>query len=478
MKNSKVAHVVLFRQVFGDLVAGHEGLAMVGVTRDGEVTWVSTSLTRDSTVSGSQRLSLAQALRAAAADVGRTVRVADVQVVEQTDANGFTRVRVPGVEDTQYAPPARAAHPHPGRPSGVGDHPARHRRTAADHGPEAFISFVDAEDGTVLFRQNRVDHFAAPSTQAVPNNPRWKVFPANPAIADPAVQGSTPATDERETWCWAPGDGCDLVVGNTASRTPWDVDARTGLSTFTTTGNNARTAPSLRQLPDARRRRGPAVSPPATYDFAFTNQWHTAVVRPGELRLARQRNDIDAATVNLFVGHNRMHDWSYFLGFTERNCNLQTHNFGNAETDAGVARGRERPGARPEPGRRGRRRPDLPGPRQRQPDHAAGRHPRHHQPVPLAAAAGRLLRPLRRRRLRPSVIAPRVRPRDPEPHGRRPGRRPRPAPQGGSMGESWSDLTAIEYLNGYGYAGRRARTPSPSAPTSPVTRSPASATTT
>ena len=33
------------------------------------------------------------------------------------------------------------------------------------------------------------------------------------------------------------------------------------------------------------------------------------------------RNDILPAVTNLFVGHNRMHDFSYFLGFTETNYN-------------------------------------------------------------------------------------------------------------------------------------------------------------
>ena len=39
-------------------------------------------------------------------------------------------------------------------------------------------------------------------------------------------------------------------------------------------------------------------------------------------------NDIDAAVTNLFVGHNRFHDFSYKLGFTERNSNAQQSNFG------------------------------------------------------------------------------------------------------------------------------------------------------
>ena len=37
------------------------------------------------------------------------------------------------------------------------------------------------------------------------------------------------------------------------------------------------------------------------------------------------------AVTNLFVAHNRMHDFSYFLGFTEDNWNSQHHNFGLTE---------------------------------------------------------------------------------------------------------------------------------------------------
>ena len=39
-------------------------------------------------------------------------------------------------------------------------------------------------------------------------------------------------------------------------------------------------------------------------------------------------NDIDAVVAHLFATHNRMHDWSYFLGWTERNYNMQLDNFG------------------------------------------------------------------------------------------------------------------------------------------------------
>ena len=42
--------------------------------------------------------------------------------------------------------------------------------------------------------------------------------------------------------------------------------------------------------------------------------------------------DVSAAATNLFTMHNRMHDWSYFLGFTEQNWNAQDSNFGLTES--------------------------------------------------------------------------------------------------------------------------------------------------
>ena len=38
--------------------------------------------------------------------------------------------------------------------------------------------------------------------------------------------------------------------------------------------------------------------------------------------------DVSAAVTNLFVAHNRMHDWAYGLGFTETAWNAQKRNFG------------------------------------------------------------------------------------------------------------------------------------------------------
>jgi hypothetical protein len=68
------------------------------------------------------------------------------------------------------------------------------------------------------------------------------------------------------------------------------------------------------------------VSPTRDYDFAWEDKWFQSSCDPTNFATD---NDDDASTTNLFTRHNRMHDWSYFLGFTELNSNLQKSNFGN-----------------------------------------------------------------------------------------------------------------------------------------------------
>ena len=72
------------------------------------------------------------------------------------------------------------------------------------------------------------------------------------------------------------------------------------------------------------------VSASREYSYPWTNAWNeskcfTPFV-PG------QSHDIAAAITNLFAMHNRMHDWSYHLGFTERHWNAQESNFGTGGT--------------------------------------------------------------------------------------------------------------------------------------------------
>jgi extracellular elastinolytic metalloproteinase len=162
---------------------------------------------------------------------------------------------------------------------------------------------------------------------------RWKAFPATPplALTDMFPWGN-PSTDTRQTWCWRSAAGCDLVVGNLASRSPWDYDARANVTTFTTSGNNNKAATSWASGggPSAPQFM-PVSNPNRDYSYAWTNNWNARQCQRAATETPGSTYDDAAATVNLFAMHNRMHDFSYYLGFTEQNFNAQSGNFGNTE---------------------------------------------------------------------------------------------------------------------------------------------------
>jgi extracellular elastinolytic metalloproteinase len=177
------------------------------------------------------------------------------------------------------------------------------------------------------------------STPPAPYTARWRAFPGTPPhnalTSDP---WNNPSTDTREDWCWKASSNaadCDDVVGNLASRAPWDHDVKANTPSFTTIGNNARTAESWTDPSVPAPFQFRPVSAGRDYTFPWTNAWNTSDCNPGDPYGAAfvpgQSFDISAAVTNLFVQHNRMHDWAYLLGFTEENWNAQDSNFGATE---------------------------------------------------------------------------------------------------------------------------------------------------
>ena len=67
----------------------------------------------------------------------------------------------------------------------------------------------------------------------------------------------------------------------------------------------------------------PTSSPARDYCFPWTNDWFTKDCEPTAAATPGTSWDDSAAAVNLFVEHNRMHDFAYYLGFTEQNWNAQ-----------------------------------------------------------------------------------------------------------------------------------------------------------
>jgi extracellular elastinolytic metalloproteinase len=304
---------VLFRQVFDGLEAGRDGLVTVGVV-DGKVAFLSSSLTTNTTVTNDVVLSAEEAVRAAA----RAAAQPAGSVSNLRNENGWLVLDVKG-----YTDPARA------RLVGVPTPTNGVRRAyevllmdIAGVDPIGAVSYIDAETGALLLRDGIVDHAS--------DNPAWKVFPAAPPL-------DYSTTDTRELWCWTITPSvpdCDQAVANDASPAPWDVDAALGTPWFLTRGNNARATEKWNSNVGNQQGTNYAASATRDYVYPWTNQWHEERCNPAVFT-SPELNDIDAARANLHAMHNRMHDWSYVLGFTETTFNAQAFNFsrGGLEND-------------------------------------------------------------------------------------------------------------------------------------------------
>ena len=419
------SRAVLFRQRFGDLPAGHDGLLSVGVSGDA-VVFISSSLARDGAPPGPATVSAADAVSTAAADAGRPVSAdeigapateGDTQIFEVAGLSQPVRVRLVAV---------------PTPLNGV--------RTAwevvlADNGaePVAFTTYVDAQTNTVLLREDLVDY------QQEDPDPFWAVFPTSPPLDYSSV-------DTRDRWCWAVASPeCDRLLAPAApAPVPWDEDAVSGAPSFTTLGNNALTYHNwFSTNPFTVGTEAATPRPNRDYSYEWTNQWFEERCNPATTFTSPQRNDIDAARANLFAMHNQMHDWSYHLGFTELTFNMQRHNFGRGGAENDPEQGNAQAGGVP---------PAPPGLPSR--DNANQiTFPDGQAPItnmylwqPLAAA---FYAPCVDGDYDMSVIG--------HEYTHAISNRMVAGPtaglsgsQAGAMGESWSDLTAVEQLHEYG----------------------------
>ena len=198
--------------------------------------------------------------------------------------------------------------------------------------------------------------------------------------------------------------------------------------------------------------------PDRDYVYGWTNQWFQQRCNPDTTFTSPERNDIDAARANLFAGHNRMHDWSYHLGFTEETFNLQKDNFGlgglgndheqgNAQA-GGVTAVQPRASRRATTPTRSRRRT---GRRRSRTCTCGSRSPGPSMPCvdgdfDMSVIGHEYTHAISNR----MVAGPNT---------------GLSGSHGGAMGESWSDLAAIEILNEYGFVPSPTRTGSRSDPT-------------
>ena len=163
----------------------------------------------------------------------------------------------------------------------------------------------------------------APTTSL--GQPKWRYFTANPTLD----WSATTTPKNSVVGCWTAAAGCTSPTGpfrNVAAAGPWDYLVKTGTPSFTTVGNNANTHEAwVSPLTPGGLFQAP-VSPTREYTDEFTDAWNNSKCDPTQLHPTG--NDINASVTNLHVAHNRMHDFSYYLGFTEENYNMQVDNLG------------------------------------------------------------------------------------------------------------------------------------------------------
>lgn len=152
---------------------------------------------------------------------------------------------------------------------------------------------------------------------------KWKYFTSNPPL-------DYSDTDTRVIACWklvnpstSPKD-CNKLLNTDV--VPWDHVVQSDSSSQTTLGNSANSARSWGSPLTPSEQVRPT-SPTREYVYPWVNEWYNQNCSPAAFTSVSQ-NDTDAAVTNLFTAHTRMHDWSKRLGFTELNWNAQVNNFG------------------------------------------------------------------------------------------------------------------------------------------------------
>ena len=473
LSDTDSAWVVLLRQKLDGIRLAEDGLVAVGVGAGGKVAYATSSIVPTSVLgtlaSTTPKISPKQAVLAAAKDSGVTGLDAAELSLKGVDRAGFRTMTAKGLHQLQRT----RVRVLPTTSRGARLVYETNITDVAGGRALATISFVDAVDGKVLLRRDAVDTFAdfplqkppPPATDGTQSGPSiWHVFGSNPTV--PLTM--TAAKDTRYKACSGKkGDpnllmkdvtGCDYVYTD-GSPLPYDADPVLGAPTFTTVGNNAVTS-------DARLSSSltpgapflPPLSPTREYNPAWTDSWHTSDCDPASIAGPNQ-SDINTAIVNLFTGHNRTHDFAYRLGLTEPRGALQTSNYGKGGAEGDPELGNAQNAALSQEAFSAANDATSPA---GEAFPLTGRNNANQiteqdgvpgitnqylfQPVPTfhgPCADGDLDSGIFLHEYTHAISNRLIAGPDTGLSGQ----------QGGSMGESWSDLVAVEYLNAFGLAG-------------------------
>jgi extracellular elastinolytic metalloproteinase len=293
-----------FQQSFGALPAGLDGRITLAIN-GGKLAYVSSSLAPYARISSAAPVSAQVAMQLAGS---RAFRPFSLDAISGVQLHGrAAEMTIQGFTGPQTA--LLVAVPTPRE----GVRPAWLTQLIDTRAPLGVATYIDARTGATLARESLVDYLS--------DDPEWEVFPASPPL-------DYSSSDTRDVWCWTATAGCDLVVGTPSSPNPWDVMPPNAGVTNTSIGNNAESYENWNTDNPFRVGHDPATeSPTREYRYPWTNQWFEERCNPSVFT-SPARNDIDAAIANLFAMHNRMHDFAYELGFREATFNLQRHNYG------------------------------------------------------------------------------------------------------------------------------------------------------
>ena len=277
------ARVVSFAQTFGGVTSGFGAILTVVIDKQGRVVSYAGDPVRATGLQGSFDLSAGQALQ-------RTIRSLSPELkgwtaVPTGDTQGGYQVfKAGGLVSTQWV--RKIAFP-----TATGGR-AAFATLVVKSMDEAYAVIVDAQTGRPLLRKSLVQH----SEGTVYEN-----YPGAKKGGKPVVVSFGPTETSPGGWV--------------------DPTGAAGIPGPTTLGNNANAAIAWTVPLVAADQYNRPVSPTSEFNYEFPDSWAESDGATGSFVA-----DANAAAVNLFYHHNRIHDEMYEFGFTETGGNFQLVN--------------------------------------------------------------------------------------------------------------------------------------------------------
>lgn len=204
----------------------------------------------------------------------------------------------------------------------------------------AYYSVVDAEDGTLLWRKNIVEHQTLPATYSVYGNQTSPMktadspSPFTPGCLSPIGCGQPPAVSR--TSFTLVGNEAPYAFNNLGWIPDTGLPVRTPANANITDGNNVETGIDRDGTQGVDNDGWAFGNPARVFNFAYNPA--PGIPPPGEEPLPTTQTYPPSAFQQGAITHgfylaNRWHDEMYRFGFTEQAGNFQHFNFGRGGTE-------------------------------------------------------------------------------------------------------------------------------------------------